>query len=78
MPRRHRPDALDAASGLNMAAFNAGVVFGSMLGAVSLKLWGLTCLAGVGLIVALLAIMTLSWQRRQPLLRLDATEVSKE
>ncbi|VEA68238.1 Uncharacterised protein [Serratia rubidaea] len=49
-----------------------------MLGAVSLKLWGLTCLAGVGLIVALLAIMTLSWQRRQPLLRLDATEVSKE
>lgn len=78
MARRHRPDALDAASGLNIAAFNAGVVFGSMLGAVSLKLWGLTCLAGVGLIVALLAIITLSWQRRQPLLRLDATEVSKE
>ncbi len=34
-------------------------------------------LTWVDLIVDLLAIMTLSWQRRQPLLSLDASEVSK-
>lgn len=78
MARRHRPDALDVASGLNIAAFNAGVVFGSILGAISLKHWGLTCLAWVGLIVALLAIMTLSWQRCQPSLSLDTPEASKD
>lgn len=64
LARRHRPQALDVASGLNIAAFNAGVVAGSMLGAASLERWGLPSLPWVGLIVALLAIVALGWQRR--------------
>lgn len=69
LARRHRPQALDVASGLNIAAFNAGVVVGSMLGAASLQHWGLTSLAWVGLAVALLALLTLGWQRRLPSMR---------
>ncbi|MNG38036.1 hypothetical protein D3C84_1255780 [compost metagenome] len=57
------------ASGLNIAAFNAGVVLGSMLGAVALSRWGLASLAWVGLVAALLALMTLGWQRRLPSMR---------
>lgn len=69
LARRHRPQALDVASGLNIAAFNAGVVLGSMLGAVALSRWGLASLAWVGLVAALLALMTLGWQRRLPSMR---------
>ncbi|MFP9231088.1 MFS transporter [Pectobacterium cacticida] len=66
LAQRHRPQALDVASGLNIAAFNAGVVAGSILGATSLKYWGLNSLAWIGLIVALLALLMLGWQRHQP------------
>lgn len=72
LARRHRPQALDVASGLNIAAFNAGVVVGSMLGAASLEHWGLTSLAWVGLVVALLALLALGWQRRLPSMRFGA------
>lgn len=74
LARCYRPQALDVASGLNIAAFNAGVVAGSMLGAVALSRWGLTSLAWVGLIVALLALMTLGWQRRLVSMRFTGTE----
>ncbi|UXS01816.1 MFS transporter [Agrobacterium tumefaciens] len=73
LARRHRPQALDVASGLNIAAFNAGVVVGSILGAASLEHWGLTSLAWVGLAVALLALLTLGWQRRLPSMRFAAS-----
>lgn len=69
LARRHRPQALDVASGLNIAAFNAGVVLGSMLGAIALSRWGLASLAWVGLVAALLALMTLGWQRCLPSMR---------
>lgn len=77
LARRHRPQALDVASGLNIAAFNAGVVVGSMLGAVSLEHWGLTSLAWVGLAVALLALLTLGWQWRLPSMRFTASAPAK-
>ncbi|MGV7191278.1 MFS transporter [Xanthomonas axonopodis] len=73
LARRHRPQALDVASGLNIAAFNAGVVVGSMLGAASLEHWGLTSLAWVGLAVAVLALLTLGWQQRLPSMRFTAS-----
>lgn len=71
LAHRHRPQALDVASGLNIAAFNAGVVVGSMLGASSLERWGLGSLPWVGMAVALLALLALGWQRRLPSMRLD-------
>lgn len=77
LARRHRPQALDVASGLNIAAFNAGVVFGSMLGAASLAHWGLTSLAWVGLVVALLAWLTLGWQQRLPSMRFTASAAAE-
>lgn len=73
LAQRHRPQALDVASGLNIAAFNAGVVSGSLLGAVSLEYRGLTSLAWVGLIVALFALLALGWQRRLPSMRFAST-----
>lgn len=73
LARRHRPQALDVASGLNIAAFNAGVVTGSMLGAASLGRWGLSSLAWVGLVVALLALLALLWQRSRVSMRFDVT-----
>lgn len=72
LAHRHRPEALDVASGLNIAAFNAGVVVGSMLGASALVHWGLSSLAWVGLAVAVLAILALLWQRGLPTMRFDA------
>ncbi|MEC5318719.1 MFS transporter [Brenneria populi subsp. brevivirga] len=72
LARRHRPQAADVASGLNIAAFNTGVVAGSMLGAASLESWGLTSLAWVGLSAALLALLALVWQRRLPSMRFAA------
>lgn len=72
LAQRHRPQALDAASGLNIAAFNAGVVAGSMLGAASLAQWGLASLAWVGLAVALSALLALGWQRSVPSMRFVA------
>lgn len=76
LARRHRPQALDVASGLNIAAFNAGVVVGSMVGAVSLEHWGLPSLAWVGAIVAVLALLALCWQRNRPSMRFDAAATS--
>ncbi|MHC1481313.1 MFS transporter [Frateuria aurantia] len=72
LARRYRPSALDAASGLNIAAFNAGVVAGSILGASSLGYWGLHSLAWVGAAVAWLAWAVLSWQCRLPAMRGEA------
>lgn len=77
LARRHRPQALDVASGLNIAAFNGGVVVGSMLGAASLEYWGLSSLAWVGLVVALLALLALGWQRRLPSMRFGAPTTAK-
>ncbi|XBS68132.1 MFS transporter [Acerihabitans sp. KWT182] len=71
LARRHRPQALDIASGLNIAAFNAGVVAGSMLGAESLKRLGLSSLAWIGLPVVLSALFVLCWQRNLPSMSVD-------
>ena len=75
LARRHRPKALDVASGLNIAAFNAGVVVGSMLGASSLKLWGLTTLPWVGLVVTLLALLAFGVQQRLPSMRFRSDDL---
>lgn len=65
------------ASGLNIAAFNAGVVGGSMLGATALASWGLSSLAWVGLGIAVLAVLALLWQRALPAMRFDGPVEAK-
>ncbi|MCZ4072071.1 MFS transporter [Agrobacterium sp. LMR679] len=37
---RHAPQAMDVASGMNIAAFNSGVVLGSLIGGGVIKAWG--------------------------------------
>ena len=43
LARRHRPQAADVASGMNIAAFNAGVMTGSAIGGAAIHGWGLFC-----------------------------------
>lgn len=75
LAQRHRPQALDIASGLNIAAFNGGVVIGSMLGATALTRWGLPSLAWIGFGAAVLAVLVLLWQIGLPAMRFDSTAI---
>ena len=63
---RHRPQAMDVASGMNIAAFNAGVVVGSGIGSAAITAWGLPSLAPVGAAVAMVAVIALLWQIALP------------
>jgi predicted MFS family arabinose efflux permease len=63
---RYQPQAMDVASGMNIAAFNAGVVFGSGIGGVAINAWGLPILAQVGAIIAVIAVIALIWQITLP------------
>lgn len=62
LAKRHCPQAGDAASGLNIAAFNAGVVVGSLVGAFVLSHWSFGTLGGVGALVVLPALASLGKQ----------------
>lgn len=62
LAQRHQPQAMDVASGMNIAAFNAGVVVGSGIGGAVIPAMGLTALAPVGAAVALVSIGALLWQ----------------
>lgn len=66
LAERHTPQAMDVASGMNIAAFNAGVVTGSVLGSVTVREWGLEQLAWVGTIIGILAIVSLVCQMKTP------------
>lgn len=59
---RYQPQAMDVASGMNIAAFNAGVVFGSGIGSMAINAWGLASLVPVGAIIAVIAVIALIWQ----------------
>lgn len=59
---RYQSQAMDVASGMNIAAFNAGVVFGSGIGGVVINVWGLPFLAPVGAIIVVIAVIALIWQ----------------
>ncbi|PHM74949.1 MFS transporter [Xenorhabdus kozodoii] len=69
LAKRHTPYAMDIASGMNIAAFNAGVVLGSVIGGTTVRGWGLETLAWVGAGVSILAIVSLVWQMVIPSMR---------
>lgn len=53
---RHAPKALAAAAGLNIAGFNSGIALGALLGGWVVSNYGLTSIAIVGSVVALLGL----------------------
>ncbi|MDC9622902.1 MFS transporter [Xenorhabdus sp. XENO-7] len=69
LAKRHTPYAMDIASGMNIAAFNAGVVLGSVIGGVTVREWGLETLTWVGAVTGVLAIVSLVWQMVIPSMR---------
>ena len=64
LARRHAPHALDVASGMNIAAFNSGIMLGSLLGSATISVLGLSCTALVGTPVVAASILLLVWQMR--------------
>lgn len=70
---RHAPQAMDVASGMNIAAFNAGAVLGSLIGGAVIKTWGLPSLSWVGVIVVLVSILMLAWQTAIPSMKAPTT-----
>lgn len=66
LAKRHRPQAMEVASGMNIAAFNAGVVIGSGIGGVTISTWGLPSLALVSAAIAVLSVLALLWQIALP------------
>jgi predicted MFS family arabinose efflux permease len=81
LAKRHQPQAMDVASGMNIAAFNAGVVIGSGIGGAAISAWGLPSLAPVGAAIAVVAVIALLWQIALPSMkasRRDATPATAQ
>ncbi|MDX7992654.1 MFS transporter [Xenorhabdus littoralis] len=55
----YTPDSIDTASGMNIAAFNAGVVCGSLCGGLTINYLGLTNLSWVGAIITFVSVIIL-------------------
>ncbi|OCX71587.1 MFS transporter [Acidithiobacillus thiooxidans] len=72
LAERHRPQTMDVASGMNIAAFNVGVLAGSSIGGVAIYAWGLQSLAPIGAGIAGISILTLIWQVTIPSMRAPA------
>lgn len=63
---RHAPNAVDVASGLNIAAFNIGIAIGSVVGGVVVEHLGLMHTPWVGALIVLAALgLTLVSERQQ-------------
>ena len=64
---RYTPQAVDFASGLNISAFNLGISFGSMLGALMVSRQLMASSPWAGVAAALLALLPLAWLARRKL-----------
>jgi len=64
---RYTPKAVDFASGLNISAFNLGISFGSMLGALMVSRHLMAASPWAGMVAALLALLPLAWLARKNL-----------
>lgn len=63
---RHAPNAVDVASGLNIAAFNIGIAIGSVVGGLVVEHLGLMHTPWVGALIVVTALgLTLVSERRQ-------------
>ena len=61
---RFTPEAVDVASGLNIAAFNLGIAGGAWAGGLIVAHFGLIHTAWVGALVVLLALVLTTWSGR--------------
>lgn len=70
--KRHAPQAVDVASGLNIAAFNVGIAIGSVVGGFTVEQLGVAHTPWVGAMIVLLALaltfISERLERRMPLL----------
>jgi predicted MFS family arabinose efflux permease len=57
LAEKYTPNAVDVASGLNIAAFNVGIALGSILGGVIIERMSLTDTAWVGAIIVVIALI---------------------
>jgi predicted MFS family arabinose efflux permease len=57
LAERYTPEAVDVASGLNIAAFNLGIAMGAWLGGVIVDKYGLMNTPWVGAIVVVFALV---------------------
>jgi predicted MFS family arabinose efflux permease len=76
LAERYVPTAVDVASALNIAAFNAGIAMGSFLGGFITDSIGLIHTTWIGAIMVLGAVFLTGWSRR--LEQKDATLIDKK
>ncbi|OIN07665.1 MFS transporter [Oceanisphaera psychrotolerans] len=57
LAEKYTPEAVDVASGLNIAAFNVGIALGSVLGGVIIQSMSLMDTAWIGALIVLLALV---------------------
>ncbi|WP_409425854.1 MFS transporter [Pseudoalteromonas sp. RW-H-Ap-1] len=62
--KKHTPNAVDVASGLNIAAFNIGIALGSVTGGLVVEHMELKDTAWIGAVVSLLALVTTRYSGR--------------
>ncbi|HEX9448859.1 MAG TPA: MFS sugar transporter, partial [Dongiaceae bacterium] len=76
LAKQHRPNAVDVASALNIAAFNLGIAFGAWIGGVVVASpLGLGATPWVGAILVAVALLLTLWSHvldGRPVLALDA------
>ena len=62
--KMHTPNAVDVASGLNIAAFNIGIALGSVTGGLVVEHTELKDTAWIGAVVSLLALIVTRYSGR--------------
>ncbi|MGF7047697.1 multidrug resistance protein [Paenibacillus sp. DS2015] len=63
LAERYAPKAVDVASAVNIAAFNAGIAIGAYLGGIVTDKMGLIHTAWVGALMVLMAVVLTGWAR---------------
>ena len=71
---RHTPNAVDVASGLNIAAFNVGIALGSIVGGLVVEHLGLMHTPWIGALIVLLAYGLTHVSERREAVRLAACQ----
>ena len=64
LAEKYTPSAVDVASGLNIAAFNLGIAFGSAVGGVIVEDMNLLDTTWIGAIIVLFALLLTRWSGR--------------
>jgi len=60
----YAPEAIDVASGLNIAAFNIGIALGSTIGGYVVQHYGLAQTPWIGAVIVLMALLLVRWSGR--------------